>query len=664
MVSTESSTALAATAILVGNQRRRRRVSLTLILLALAAATSFYLLTPEGRLRAAGGYLLLGGSPIAAAAAALFAARRCDESLRSAWLVFALASLSVASAEILILLQAIGLRLPIASETALAPFLLFHPLFWVAAIRARAHPADSEALTDISLDAALILGCAAIVMLRFVWEPAGPVNLGSNPLFLPMLGMQMGALGSLFFAGMLMLWQDTALPQRSAAAFVAAAAVFAVGGILVTKGYDPDPLMPGDRVDLVWIVGWALMIYAAIEGAGPPLGDREVHAGHLAERLPGTIVPAAALLLALMAVDALRRPLHAATVFALAGTGWLLALRTRRALSSARERRDERRRLAHTRALVEVSRNLACVTDVDETLHLVGEWACRLLNAPSAGIELVTPDGRMLEMRAVSNLPQTAIGMRFPVEDSYTGRVVRSGLPEATADASSDPDIHEASIRLVGHSTVAAVPLRFRDRILGVLFACRRPRPFTESDLEVLQALADQAATAIENARLFDQVRTLSLTDPLTGLANRRQLERDMEREFAAAQRGRKLTVVLFDLDNFKTYNDTRGHIAGDQLLRLFGTVLGTATRAMNLAARYGGDEFVAVLADCDAAGAEIFVSRLRRRFQQATAAAQAGDVTLSAGIAEYEASIHSVEELVLRADEALYAEKFQRTAS
>src|SRR5690606_15056905 len=123
-------------------------------------------------------------------------------------------------------------------------------------------------------------------------------------------------------------------------------------------------------------------------------------------------------------------------------------------------------------------------------------------------------------------------------------------------------------------------------------------RTYSADDLRVLERLANHAGIAVGNARLHERIRVLSLTDPLTGLANRRHLSVYLEREFAAARRGRTLSVLLFHLDRFKEYNDTAGHQAGDEALRAFARILRTETRTMNLTARYGGDEFIAVLTE------------------------------------------------------------------
>jgi putative two-component system response regulator len=153
-----------------------------------------------------------------------------------------------------------------------------------------------------------------------------------------------------------------------------------------------------------------------------------------------------------------------------------------------------------------------------------------------------------------------------------------------------------------------------------------------------------------------DEVEDLAFTDLLTGLPNRRHARVFLENEFAAAERGRFLAVVLFDLDSFKQYNDTHGHQAGDEALQLFASVLARTTRKMNLSARFGGEEFVSVLAGSDLEGAYLFADRVRTALRARNLGSP--PLTVSAGVAEYRATMGSPEELLAAADQALYAAK------
>lgn len=153
-----------------------------------------------------------------------------------------------------------------------------------------------------------------------------------------------------------------------------------------------------------------------------------------------------------------------------------------------------------------------------------------------------------------------------------------------------------------------------------------------------------------------DRAQTAALTDPLTGIPNRRYADLALAREFAGAQRGRVLSLALFDLDRFKAYNDRHGHRAGDQALRSFASALMANTRRMNLSARYGGEEFLAILSSTPATGAEVFAGRVREDL--AAAPPQAGPLTVSVGIAQYRAAMSSPEDLMEAADRALYEAK------
>ncbi len=151
-------------------------------------------------------------------------------------------------------------------------------------------------------------------------------------------------------------------------------------------------------------------------------------------------------------------------------------------------------------------------------------------------------------------------------------------------------------------------------------------------------------------------IENLALTDSLTELPNRRHAMVFLENEFGAAERGRPLAVALFDVDNFKEYNDRFGHQAGDEALQKFGETLLSTTRRMNLSARFGGEEFLTILAGSEAEGAHIFAERV----QEALLLEQPsqGQLTVSAGVAAYHPSMGSPDELLAAADAALYRAK------
>jgi diguanylate cyclase (GGDEF)-like protein len=153
-----------------------------------------------------------------------------------------------------------------------------------------------------------------------------------------------------------------------------------------------------------------------------------------------------------------------------------------------------------------------------------------------------------------------------------------------------------------------------------------------------------------------ERAERLAMVDDLTGLPNRRLATRFLDIEVAAAQRGRRLTLVLIDLDHFKAVNDTHGHIVGDRALQLVGRTLLQCTRRMNMSARWGGEEFVSILSDTDASGALIFLQRVRQALDQVEI--PGGPITFSAGLAQFGRGTCNAEELILRADEALYRAK------
>ena len=202
--------------------------------------------------------------------------------------------------------------------------------------------------------------------------------------------------------------------------------------------------------------------------------------------------------------------------------------------------------------------------------------------------------------------------------------------------------------RDLGARTLAAVP--FNGRSLLMLVERRTDRTFEPEDWNLLHAVTRQAEAALERVRLFEEVRGLSLTDPLTGLANRRQLRLVLERCLAAARRGEPLAVAMLDLDDFKAINEARGHMGGDRVLRAVADALAAEVRGSDLVARFGGDEFLVVLPGGTAGSAAILLRRVRERLD--------GLASLSAGVAEYGPGATAADELIDAADRGLYRVK------
>ncbi|OGR29328.1 MAG: hypothetical protein A2X83_03515 [Desulfuromonadales bacterium GWD2_54_10] len=198
------------------------------------------------------------------------------------------------------------------------------------------------------------------------------------------------------------------------------------------------------------------------------------------------------------------------------------------------------------------------------------------------------------------------------------------------------------------------IPLKAIDKVVGILSLYVQPDvEVSDQVLRLLSSVANQIGIAISNARLYEETKSSSLHDPLTGLANRRFLQIQLEKSFEAAKRYQeKLSVIMLDIDHFKNYNDTRGHMGGDRLLARLAQVLVKELRDADYVFRYGGEEFICMLPETDLALAAEVAERLRMAVQAET------DVTISLGVTSFTDDMPDKETLVRKADEALYRAK------
>src|ERR1700694_5728568 len=167
---------------------------------------------------------------------------------------------------------------------------------------------------------------------------------------------------------------------------------------------------------------------------------------------------------------------------------------------------------------------------------------------------------------------------------------------------------------LAGYHSGAATPLGVRGIHFGALLSLdRQPHAFEGDDIKLMEALGPQISTALDNARLYEEVESLSLTDPLTGLGNRRAFNQRLREEVDRANRyGHPLSLALMDIDHFKIYNDTHGHPAGDEVLTKLGQALSDhLIRNTDLAFRYGGEEFAVIMPDTTSEQALVVIRRM-----------------------------------------------------
>ncbi len=207
---------------------------------------------------------------------------------------------------------------------------------------------------------------------------------------------------------------------------------------------------------------------------------------------------------------------------------------------------------------------------------------------------------------------------------------------------------------------LAAVPLFYRERCMGALMVRSddSTRVWEESETQLLRTVADQVAVAAVHARLFAEMQQQALTDGLTGCFNRRSFEMQLERDIQLATRTRQpLSLIMLDIDYFKSINDTYGHDTGDKALRVLADLLREELRGIDTAARYGGEEFAVILPQADLEGALIVAERLRARIA-ATDIPEARSITASFGVATFPLHACTREQLITIADHALYDAK------
>jgi diguanylate cyclase (GGDEF)-like protein len=234
--------------------------------------------------------------------------------------------------------------------------------------------------------------------------------------------------------------------------------------------------------------------------------------------------------------------------------------------------------------------------------------------------------------------------------------------PLLSNNPQADQRIVRDLIRPLGLYNLVAVPFHFQGRVTGLIVVANKAKWITHEDGRLVSVFANHAAIAIANADFYQEIQQLAIRDGLTGLHNYRYFRQQIARCVLQARRYESpVSLLMIDLDNFKTYNDTYGHLKGDQILKEVAAVLLAYTRAADLVARYGGEEFVVLLPEIGEAQAHSVGEKIRQVVEAHPFSLAAGELpkslTISVGVASAAGDL-AADLLIQKADEALYRAK------
>jgi diguanylate cyclase (GGDEF)-like protein len=316
-------------------------------------------------------------------------------------------------------------------------------------------------------------------------------------------------------------------------------------------------------------------------------------------------------------------------------------------------------------ALYEIAQSMGTSLGVADTMALVSSKLTKIIPWSGCALFLAMADGDTLKCRFAAGIdaPQL-LNATLKFGEGLSGWVARNQrtLVNAVPGISFDA----LGLKTQRLKSAIVVPLSFNDSFIGTLALYHTEKDrYTEDHRRLIERVAEQAGAVLHNAIVFEQTQEDSLTDPLTGLPNRRSMFVHLARELARAERLKaQVALIVMDIDAFKSINDNYGHHVGDHALREVAQALQGSLRPYDLCVRYAGDEFIIVLTDCSREAAEAKLSELQHSVSKISVEVRPGkfvNLALSAGASVFPHDGTTYEMLLAEADHRMYRDKAAR---
>lgn len=325
-------------------------------------------------------------------------------------------------------------------------------------------------------------------------------------------------------------------------------------------------------------------------------------------------------------------------------------------------------RLHEHEALYRIGIMLTSSESEDELLNTIIKWATRLTHTPAGSIALYDSQGNSMEVVALHGFKKDFSSQeRWPIrKGGLTEYILNMNTPIVIRDINKFDLADSSVIKADGIGSLIAVPLVAERTTIGILYVDDFiARDFSQRDESILTLLGTQAAIAIEKMQLFEKAKKLAITDGLTGLYNHRYFVKYLTSELKRAKRyTHDLSILIIDIDHFKNYNDTNGHLQGNEAIKKVTCVMREATRSMDVLSRYGGEEFAVILPETNKQQAFQTATRICKAVEKAKVFGEEKQplkkLTISIGVAAYPDDAPRGPALVECADQALYQAKHE----